>query len=246
MQRCPAAAICSCRRSPAHACRTLASRALSLTFSTTNTRPRMSWPVEWPKPQSAPRAEAAARLRPMVSGVSACRGQRGRGGGSGPSRPQAYQRPAGEHAAGVALGSRAPQATSIGVAGLLGWGTMRCTRAGSPPGGRARRGCAGSQLPGPPRRSWPRPGRLRQKVNWAWALPRAPAVRGGALAVAVQTCRGHRPLGPEGPPETRHHQHIRGTHPCCRWRQASGRRRGCRPAARSRARTMLRQQLPRL
>jgi hypothetical protein len=32
----------------------------------------MSWPVEWPKPHSAPSADAAARLRPIVSGVSAC------------------------------------------------------------------------------------------------------------------------------------------------------------------------------
>ncbi len=33
----------------------------------------MSWPVEWPKPHSAPSMEARRWLRPMVSGVSAAR-----------------------------------------------------------------------------------------------------------------------------------------------------------------------------
>jgi hypothetical protein len=43
-----------------------------LTLSTTKTRPRMSWPVEWPKPHRAPSADAAALFLPIVSGVSAC------------------------------------------------------------------------------------------------------------------------------------------------------------------------------
>lgn len=47
-----------------------------LTLSSTKTSPRMSWPVEWPKPHSAPSAEAAALPRPMVSGVSACCSER--------------------------------------------------------------------------------------------------------------------------------------------------------------------------
>lgn len=39
--------------------------------------PRMSCPVLWPKPQSAPSRDAFTVLRPMVNGVSACRQQQG-------------------------------------------------------------------------------------------------------------------------------------------------------------------------
>lgn len=50
-----------------------ASDTSAQTLSRTMTRPRISCPVEWPKPHRAPSALAATRLRPIVSGVSACR-----------------------------------------------------------------------------------------------------------------------------------------------------------------------------
>ncbi len=59
------------------------------TLSKMKIRPSMSCPVEWPKPQSAPSAVALARLRPMVSGVSACSSSRDARGWSAVSVPAA-------------------------------------------------------------------------------------------------------------------------------------------------------------
>ncbi len=85
---CPASGLCACHVVVAATCMQQAGRreqplptpphrpppppAYDRTLSSTMTRPRMSCPVEWPKPHSAPSAEAVTRLRPMVRGVSAC------------------------------------------------------------------------------------------------------------------------------------------------------------------------------
>jgi len=105
----------------------------SRTLSSTRASPRISCPVEWPKPQSAPRAEAAARFRPMVSGVRACFDEVGDcGGGMECVRHRATS---------FCMSEKPPQMRSA-------------LFENAPPDGRARTACARTLLPAPPSRSW--------------------------------------------------------------------------------------------